>query len=407
MGAASVAAAVFGNLLEVFDFIAYGIFAVAIGRCFFPSKDAYLSLLLSVTTFGVGFVTRPLGALLIGILADRRGRRAGMIASLGLMGLGSLTIAVLPGYATLGIAAPVLLLLARMIQGIAWGAEAGPATAFLLENAPPSQRGYFASWQSASQMLAVLLAGSIGFLSALLGGEATMNAWGWRIPFALGVLVVPVGLLLRRGMEEAPRLAESSADGASLFQSGWVALACATMLVIAGTVSQYFINYVTTYALTSLHLPETISFLGTVIAGVVGTAAALGGGALSDRIGLFPIVVLPRILLGLLIVPMLVLLQGVPGWWSFALVTASITLLQVGSFAASLRLLLELFPAQKRSTGFGLLYALGISVFGGTAQIVFTFLIHWTGNPASPSWYLALVNLLCAGAGMVLIRGRR
>ncbi len=392
----------FGNLLEVFDFIAYGTFAVLIGRAFFPAHDAYVNLLLSVSTFGVGFLTRPLGALRVGLLADRHGRRAGMLVSLGLMGLGSLMIAVLPGYRSIGLAAPLLLVVARMIQGLAWGAEAGPATTYLIENAPPGKAGLYASWQSASQLMAVLAAGLIGLVSVRALGETAMADWGWRIPFALGVLVVPVGLVLRRGMPEV-RLPVSDGRARALASAGPLALLCALMLVIGGTVSQYFLNYITTYALTVLHLPQGLSLLGTVIGGVAGTLAALAGGALSDRTGRFAIVVLPRLLLGLGIVPMLLALQAMPGAWMFGLVTASIAILQVGSFAASLVLLCELFPPEVRSTGFGLLYAVGIALFGGTAQIVFTWLIHVSGDPTAPSWYLALVNLLCVAAGLGLM----
>ncbi len=395
----------FGNLLEVFDFIAYGTFAVLIGRAFYPAHDPYVSLLLSVSTFGVGFLTRPLGALVVGLLADRHGRRAGMMVSLGLMGLGSLMIALLPGYASIGLAAPVLLVVARMIQGLAWGAEAGPATTYLIENAPPGRAGYYASWQAASQLLAVLAAGLVGLVSVRLIGEPAMAAWGWRIPFALGVLVLPIGLVLRRGLPEAAPPAHGSRLRA-LGAAGPLTLACALMLVVAGTVSQYFLNYITTYALTVLHLPQSVSLLGTVIGGVAGTLAALAGGLLSDRTGRFPIVVLPRLLLGLGIVPMLLALQAVPGAWMFGLVTALIAILQVGSFAASLVLLCELFPPEIRSTGFGLLYAVGIALFGGTAQIVFTWAIHVTGDPTAPAWYLALVNLLCVAATWGLIRRR-
>jgi MFS family permease len=398
---------VIGNTLEVFDFTAYGTFAVMIGRAFFPSHDPFISLLLSVATFGIGFVTRPLGAVLVGLLADRSGRRVGMLVSLGLMGLGSLMIAVLPGYGTIGLAAPILLVVARLIQGLAWGAETGPATTYLLENAPPGRSGLFASWQSASQSLSSVAAGLLGFGASRLIGVEAMDQWGWRIPFALGVLVVPVGLALRRGLGEET-VAPLPTPGASrlglLLSVGPLPLLYGLMLLIAGTVSQYFLNYITTYALTALHLPSGLALLGTVIAGSFGAAAALVCGHLSDRAGRFWVVILPRLALALGIVPMLWLLHRHPGAWMFAAVTATIAVLQVGSFAASIVLLCELFPPAVRTTGFGTLYAVGISLFGGTAQIVFTTLIHWTGDPVSPAWYLAAVNLAAVLAGLGLRR---
>ncbi len=185
-----------------------------------------------------------------------------------------------------------------------------------------------------------------------------------------------------------------------------MSLCCALMLLIAGTVSQYFLNYVTTYALVALHMPTSLALLGTVLAGLFGALAALAGGVLSDRTGRYAVILLPRLLLALLIVPMLLLLHDHPSAPVFALVVAAIAVLQVGSFATSLVLLLELFPPAVRSTGFGLLYALAISCFGGTAQIVFTALIRSTGDPVSPAWYLALVNLLCVGAAWILMRRR-
>ncbi len=407
-GWTAIAAAVAGNLLEVFDFIAYGTFAVMIGRVFFPAHDPFVSLLLSVATFGIGFVTRPLGALAVGLIADRHGRRAGMLVSLWLMGLGSLLIAVLPGYNSIGLAAPALLVLARLIQGLAWGAEVGPATTFLLENAPPGRSGFYASWQSASQSLAQLASGLIGLVATALLGGAAMTGWGWRVPFALGALLVPVGLLLRTGLGGEPPLPPASGRGrlALLGSSGALSLGCALMLLVAGTVSQYFLNYITTYALVALHMPAALALSGTVLAGLFGALAALAGGILSDRTGRFAVILLPRLLLALLIVPMLMLLHADPAPWLFGIVVAVIAVLQVGSFAASLVLLVELFPPAVRSTGFGLLYAVAISAFGGTAQIVFTALIRWTGDPVSPAWYLALVNLLCVGAAWILMRRR-
>ena len=397
-----------GNLLEVFDFIAYGTFAVMIGRVFFPARDPFVSLLLSVATFGIGFVTRPAGALLVGLIADRRGRRAGMLVSLSLMGLGSLLIAVLPGYDSIGVAAPALLVLARLIQGLAWGAEVGPATTFLLENAPAGRSGLYASWQSASQSLAQFAGGLVGLLTTILLGNEAMTGWGWRVPFALGALLVPVGLFLRAGLGGEAPLPAGPASGrlALLGSSGPLSLACALMLLVAGTVSQYFLNYGTTYALVALHMPPSLALLGTVLAGLFGALAALAGGILSDRTGRFAVILLPRLLLALLIVPMLMLLHAHPSAFLFAVVVAVIAVLQVGSFAASLVLLVEMFPPAVRSTGFGLLYAVAISCFGGTAQIVFTALIRWTGDPVSPAWYLALVNLLCVGAGWMLMRRR-
>ncbi|MCQ8240487.1 MFS transporter [Rhizosaccharibacter radicis] len=407
-----VFAAVCGNMLEVFDFIAYGTYAVAIGHAFFPAKSDFLSLLLSVSTFGIGFVTRPLGALLIGLLADRRGRRAGMSVSLGLMGLGSLMIAVLPPYAVLGPAAPLLLVLARLIQGIAWGGEAGPVTAYLLESAPPGRRGAFGAWQATSQSLAVLLSGAIGLVLTALVGAGAMAGWGWRVPFALGVLLVPLGLWLRSRMEEPGEAAATALPGerassaaAEAWRARWL-LFCGFLTLVAGTVSQYFLNYATSFALTVLHLPQAEALWPTVAAGVAGAAGAWWFGRLSDRFGSVPAMAVPRALLAVLIVPLLLLAMRRPDPLLFTVIVALVALLQVGGFAASVVALADALPARMRSTGFGLIYAVAISLFGGTAQTVFALLQHAAVGPVAIGWYLALVNAVAVPAAIGLGRRR-
>lgn len=394
-----------GNTIEVFDFIAYGTYAVMIGRAFFPVHDAFLSLLLSVSTFGIGFVTRPLGALLIGRYADRRGNRSGMLLSLALMGLGSLMIALLPGYRMIGVAAPVLLVVARLIQGIAWGGEAGPATIYLLDAAGPGREGRLVAWQGVSQAGAVLLSGLVGVIITGLLGDAALSAWGWRIPFMLGVLVVPVGLWLRRGLADAPAPAGTQAGDATppLFR----VLLCGFVLMTGGTVTQYFLNFSTSYALTVLHLPIRNALLVSVAVGVSAMLAALAGGILCDRIGSRAVIIWPRLLLGLLIVPGLWLCTGAGSTWLFILLCVAVAMAQAASFVASLVLLIASLPPLLRATRFGMVYAVSIAAFGGTAQIVFVDLIRHTGSVISPGWYLAVVNLLCVVAVLGFPRARR
>ena len=394
-----------GNTLEVFDFIAYGTFAVMIGRAFFPAHDPELSLLLSVSTFGVGFVTRPLGALLIGALADRRGNRAGMLASLALMGVGSLIIGLLPGYATLGKLAPLLLVLARLIQGIAWGGEAGPATIFLLDAAGPGRQGRLIAWQGVSQACAVLLCGLVGVLLDLLLGSTALARWGWRIPFLLGTAVVPVGLWLRSGLQEPRRVDAASNPG--VHPPLRRVLACGCLMMAGGTITQYFLNFSTSYALTSLHLPIRNALLVAVVIGICGAAAAWIGGVLSDRIGSRRVALWPRLLLALLVVPGLWLAARSGSTLLFIGLCAVIAMLQASGFVASVVLMVQHLPQALRATRFGMVYAVAIAAFGGTAQIAFVWLIRETGSVIAPGWYLLLVNLVCAGAALALPEVRR
>ena len=397
-----IAAAVLGNTIEVFDFIAYGTYAVMIGRAFFPVQDdEFLSLLLSVTTFGVGFVTRPLGALLIGAYADRRGNRAGMLLSLGLMGLGSLMIALLPSYRSIGLAAPLLLVVARLVQGFAWGGEAGPATIYLLDAAGPGREGRLVAWQAVSQAGAVLLSGLIGVLIAGGLGAAKLSAWGWRIPFLLGVAVVPIGLWLRRGLPEAaPRTAARTTDRTrpALIR----VLLCGFALMTGGTITQYFLNFATSYALTVLRLPIRNALLVNVAIGISAIVAGLAAGILCDRIGSRAVIVWPRLLLGLLIVPGLWFVGGSGGALLFILLCSVVAVLQGAASVGSLVLLIVSLPPMLRATRFGMVYAVAVAVFGGTAQIVFVALIKYTGSAIAPGWYLAAVNLLCVAAALGL-----
>ena len=408
-----MAAAVVGNTLEVFDFIAYGTYAVMIGRAFFPVHDAVLSLLLSVSTFGVGFITRPLGALLIGAYADRRGNRSGMMLSLALMGLGSLMIALLPTYHAIGLAAPLLLVLARLIQGIAWGGEAGPATLFLLDAAAPGHEGFMVSWQGVSQAGAVLLSGLTGVLITSVIGDAALSAWGWRIPFVLGMLVVPVGLWLRRGLPPAIAPAPMTGMVPPHEVTNWPALArvlvCGFLLMTGGTVTQYFLNFSTSYALTVLHLPIRNALMVSVAIGIAAVLAALAGGLLCDRIGSRAVIIWPRLAIGLLIVPGLWLATSAGSTALFVLFCAMVAALQASSFVASLVLMIRSLPPSRRTMRFGMVYAVSIAVFGGTAQIVFVDLIRWTGSAIAPGWYLAIVNLVCvvAALGLPEIRPER
>jgi MFS family permease len=392
----AIAATVAGNALEFYDFLAYTTFAVYIGRAFFPASTEFASLLLSLATFGVGFVTRPLGALLIGSFADRAGRRPALMLTIGLMALGTLAVAATPSYSVIGIAAPVVLVIARLIQGLALGGEVGPSTAVLLECAPPGWRGAYVSWQNASQGMAILAAGLVGGALGMLLSKEQLADWGWRVPFALGLIIVPVGLYIRRRLPET-LLAAGSHGSAHVLGLMWRrhrrALLLGILIIMCLTISTYVGNYMTTYALTTLGLPASKAMTATMVQGALIASLAFWGGRLSDRFGRKPVMVISRIAVILVIYPAFLFLTTVRTTWALVSVQALLTVLQMGSVAA-LAALTEIFPNEVRSSGLAICYAVSVSVFGGTTQFVIAWLIGTTGDPLSPAYYVIATSLI-------------
>jgi MFS family permease len=393
----SVAATVAGNALEFYDFLTYSTFAVYIGRAFFPAGTAFASLLLTLATFGVGFLTRPLGGLLIGAYADRAGRRPALMLTISLMTVGTLGLVLTPSYASIGLAAPVILIVARLVQGLALGGEVGPSTAVLLECAPVDRRGLFVSWQSASQGVAIFAAGLVGLTLSTILDKQQLAAWGWRIPFALGLLLLPVGLYIRRRLPEtleAPGSRGSVAVLRLLWREHRKPLALAVLIIMCLTVSAYIDGYMTTYALTTLGMPASQAMLATVANGALMAAGALWGGRLSDRFGRKPVMILPRIALVIMILPAFLLLVSHTTSAVLVFVTALMTLLGVLSAAAVLTALTEVFPNEVRSSGLAISYALSVSIFGGSTQFIIAWLIGMTGNRVSPAYYVILTSII-------------
>lgn len=392
----AIAAAVAGNALEFYDFIIYAFFAVYIGRAFFPLGNDTASLLASVAVFGVGFVTRPLGGLLIGTFADKKGRKPAMILTISLITVGTLGMAATPSYATIGIAAPIIVLLCRLVQGIALGGEVGPATALLVEAAPDDRRGLYASWQIASQGLATLTGGLVGVLVALSLTSEQLAAWGWRLPFLVSLALIPVAIYIRRALpetlEEAPEKSGVEIVGTVVrTYRRYVVLGILVIMSIA--VSTQVGNYMTTYAIHTLKLPDTLAQVTTMIGGLMTFAFALVGGMLSDRFGRRPVIVWPRAALILLIVPLFWWLDSSPSAVTLMIVTATITILTAMNAGATLTAIPELMPAAFRSTGTSLIYAFGVTIFGGTTQFIITWLIASVG-PAAPAYYVAVTTAI-------------
>ena len=393
----TVAATVAGNALEFYDFLTYSTFAVYIGHTFFPPDSAFASLLLTLATFGVGFLTRPLGGLLIGAYADRAGRRPALTLTIGLMAVGTLGLVLTPSYASIGLWAPAILIISRLVQGLALGGEVGASTAALLECAPDGSRGLFVSWQNASQGVAVSAAGLVGLALSAILSIGQLAIWGWRVPFALGLLIVPVGLYIRRRLPEtleAPGSRGSAAVLGLLWSKHRLPLMLAILILMGLTISAYVSIYMTTYALTTLGMPASKAMLATIVNGAVMAAGALSGGRLSDRFGRKWVMIVPRIVLAAAVYPVFLFLMNVKTTSALLFVTTVVSLLGSLSAAAALTAVTEAFPNRVRSSGLAIAYAIAVAVFGGTTQFVIAWLIGATGERLSTAYYVIVTSII-------------
>jgi MHS family proline/betaine transporter-like MFS transporter len=395
-----IVAAVIGNLLEFFDFTVYSYFALTIGHQFFPADSPVTSLLLAFAVFAVGFVMRPLGGIVLGRYADRAGRRPALTLTILLMAVGSAAIGLAPTYAQIGIAAPVLIVVARLVQGFAQGGEFGAATATLLEMGGQRSRGFRASWQLASQGAAALLGSGLAASLGFLLSADTMHSWGWRIPFLVGTLIAPVGIYLRRHIREEPPAERVMADrndpNRGLYVRNWFL----TIFAIMGmSVSTYvMMYYMPTYCIEYLGLPPKMSILAGVASSTISLVMCPIYGAWSDRMGRRkPLTVIGRVALILLLYPAFWLMTHFP---SLPVVLAALVVLMLcytmGS-APAYALMPENFPKHLRAGYMSSAYAIAVSVFGGTAQLVAGWLIHVTGNKMAPAWYMigcVLISLI-------------
>ncbi|MDX7951615.1 MFS transporter [Lichenihabitans sp. Uapishka_5] len=413
--AKAVAAVVLGNALEFYDFTIYAFFAKPIGEAFFPAKDATSSLLASLALFGLGYVMRPIGGVVIGALADRAGRKPAMLLTIGLMALGMLMLAVTPGTATLGWPAQAIVIVGRLIQGLALGGEVGPSTAYLLEAAPQDRRGFVASWQIASQGCAALLAGVLASGLAFVAGEGAMAAWGWRVMVLLGLTVVPVGLVIRSHLPETAGAGEDPHASAStaavlrrlLGQHGRL-LGLMFLVIAASTVSNAVGTNMPVYAQATLGLTETVSTAVPIALGLASILFPLLGGWLADRVGRRPVMIWPRAVILLAAVPAFAWLVHRPTAVNVYLVTFLFSALSSINAAAIIVGIPESLPRALRSTGLSIVYALSVSIFGGSTNYLVNKLIAATGDKLAPAYYLAAFSLVGTVAAFFLpeTRGR-
>jgi MFS family permease len=392
-----VAAVTAGNALEFYDFLTYSFFATQIGRSFFPSNDPSISLMASLATFGAGFMMRPVGAWVIGRIGDKAGRKPAMLLSFSLMGAAIFGLALTPSFSAIGVGAPALAILFRLVQGFALGGEVGPNTAYLVEAAPPHRRGLYVSFQYLSQDLSILVSGLVGFVLASNLNDAQLDAWGWRAAFLLGAVIVPFGLILRRELAET--LQAAPAEAAAEPHPGFARIAAlGLMMLTGGTIMTYGLTYLNTYATQTLHMATKTGFLATIAVGLAGLSCDILGGWLSDKFGRKPVMIGPWALLLVLTVPGFHMLST---WRTAAVLVGMTLLLQAAQSIATSSVLVsvtESLPQRVRCGSLGLIYALAISTFGGSAQFIFAWLTRATGNPLAPAWYMtgAVVLGLCA-----------
>jgi MHS family proline/betaine transporter-like MFS transporter len=406
----SIAAAVIGNALEWFDLVVYGFFAPVIADVFFPVRDRSVALLYALGTFGISFIVRPFGAIILGRFGDRNGRRAALVLITSLMFLGTLMIAVLPTYSQIGAAAPVLLLVARLIQGFSAGGEFGSATAYLAEQSP-HRRGFYSSWQVAGQGLATLLAAGAGYLLTVSLSEHELHSWGWRMPFVFGLLIGPVAYAIRFHALESPEFIETR-NRPPRTPCPRFAMAMAVQVsvgggaVMAATVSLYLMLYMPTFSRTVLGLDASIGFAATFAAGAVLTLVPPCAGALSDRVGRLAVAVPALVLMGLSPIPLFFWLVSGPSAMKVITVQVLIGLFSAIYLGVLPAFLSELFSLDVRTLGLSLSYNLAVVIAGGFAPLLFALLVKWTGSNASPSFYLALASVVSL-VSLLIARQRR
>ena len=395
-----VTAAVIGNALEFYDFTTFAYFAAQIGQAFFPSKSHFVSLMLALGAFGAGFILRPVGSLVLGHYADRHGRRPAMLISFAMMGVGIVGLTLTPSYATIGVAAPILVVFWRLCQGFALGGEVGPTTAYLIEAAPPGRRAFYAAWQAGSQNLAAIVGGLTAVILAHLLGSAELDAWGWRLAFGIGALILPVGLILRRSLPETlhrPEEATRHQPALTTLTAHTRIISLGLALIAAATVSTYSMTYMTTYARETLKMSAAVSLAAPIVNGAAGVTFGLIGGLLSDRLGRRTMMIWPRVAFILALWPAFYLMahnrDAVTLFVGIAVLAGTSALTTAAVFTA----ISESLRKEVRGLALGGVYAIAVAVFGGGTQPAIHWLIHATGDPLSPAW----CGIAFAAAGLI------
>ncbi|MFJ4156353.1 MFS transporter [Pseudomonas sp. NPDC089752] len=399
-----------GNFLEQFDFFLFGFYATQIAAVFFPASSEFASLMMTFAVFGAGFLMRPLGAVVLGAYIDEVGRRKGLIVTLSIMASGTILIVLVPGYESIGLLAPALVLVGRLLQGFSAGAELGGVSVYLAEIATPGNKGFFTSWQSASQQVAIIVAAALGFALNQWMAPAMIADWGWRIPFFVGCLIVPFIFLLRRNLAESEEYAArkhrpSMAEVLRTLVQHWTTVVAGMLMVALTTTAFYLITvYAPTFGKTVLHLSTSDALLVTLLVGVSNFIWLPLGGALSDRIGRRPVLIAMTLLTLATAYPALDYLVNAPSFLHMLLVLLWLSFIYGLYNGAMIPALTEIMPVEVRVAGFSLAYSLATAVFGGFTPAISTFLIQYTADKAAPGYWMSFAALCALCATLFLYR---
>ena len=402
-----------GNFLEQFDFFLFGFYATYIAKTFFPTDSEFASLMLTFTVFAVGFLMRPLGAIILGTYIDKVGRRQGLIVTLAIMACGTILIAFVPGYATIGLLAPALVLLGRLLQGFSAGAELGGVSVYLSEMATPGNKGFYTAWQSASQQISIVLAAALGFgINAWLS-PTEITSWGWRIPFFVGCGVIPIIFVLRSSLQETEEFKARSHHPTTqeVFRSmidNWALVILGMLLVALTTAMFYLITvYTPTFGKTVLKLSAADALIVTFCVAISNFMWLPIGGALSDRVGRKPLLLAITVLVILTSYPALSWLAGAPSFERLLLVLLLFSFYFGIYNGAMVVALTEVMPVSVRVVGFSLAYSLATAIFGGVTPAMSTYLIEATHDKAAPGYWISFAAACGLFATLMLYRRKR
>lgn len=399
-----------GNFLEQFDFFLFGFYATYIAHTFFPASSEFASLMMTFAVFGAGFLMRPIGAIVLGAYIDKVGRRKGLIVTLSIMAAGTFLIVLIPSYQSIGLWAPLLVLCGRLLQGFSAGAELGGVSVYLAEIATPGRKGFYTSWQSGSQQVAIMVAAAMGFALNAALEESAIREWGWRLPFLFGCLIVPFIFFLRRKLEEtqeftARRHHLAMRDVFKTLLKNWPVVIAGMLMVAMTTTAFYLITvYAPTFGKKVLLLSASDSLLVTLLVAISNFIWLPIGGALSDRFGRKPVLVAMTLLTLATAYPALSLLAAAPSFGMMLAVLLWLSFIYGLYNGAMIPALTEIMPTEVRVAGFSLAYSLATAVFGGFTPVVSTALIEYTGDKASPSYWMSFAALCALLATLYMYR---